>query len=306
VPADDRAAVADVADIAQHVGVVTVHYRGVRDLLEMLSGLSGLPVAVVDNAGELGGLTGLPAGCRVLDSGGNVGFARAANVGAAELDRPALLFANPDSRPSPADVAALLAVLDSRPEVAAVAPAVLDEHGRARGGGGRAPSVLSALAAVLGPLAPRSWRIWTVPDGSPHEVDWLSGACVLVRRSAFVEVGGFDEHYPLYNEDMALGARLRGAGHRLVLDGRVRVAHPSGGSAEGDPSGLWAARGGALGHYVRREVRRGARTTHALLVVAFALRTAACVVTGRRAAAREWATVTRGLVRAELPVLADA
>ncbi len=286
------------------VAVVTVHYRGLDDVAGLVDGLPGLPVVVVDNAGQAAELARLLPGAQVLDAGGNVGFARAANLGAARVTASLLLFANPDSRPHPGQIRELLAVLDARPEVAAVAPAVVDASGAARGGGGRLPSLRSALAVLAGPLAPAAARVWAAPGDVPLEVEWLSGACLLVRREAFLAVGGFDEHYPLYNEDMALGTRLRRAGHTLVLDGRVRVDHPGGGSSTADPAWLWRARGGALGHFVRREVRTAPRLVQWLLVGAFALRAVVCAVTGRRTGAREWATYARGVARAQLPVLA--
>lgn len=287
------------------LALVVVHYRGEADLLELLALLPGHDAVVVDNSPEPARTAALLAGAtgaRHLPSGGNVGFARAANLGARAVTAPYVLFANPDARPGLEQVCALVRLLETDPGLAAVAPAVLDGSGRGRGGGGRQPSVTSALAMLAGPLGRASQRIWTTPRDALQEVEWLSGAVLLVRREAFLAVGGFDEHYPLYNEDMALGARLRAAGHRLALDGRVRVSHPGGGSSSAGPA-LWRTRGGALGHYVLREARRP-RAVQLLLVLSFAVRAAVCALLGRREQAREWATVARAVLGARLPVLA--
>ena len=312
VPREARGTIPTVSSppaLRDRVALVTVHYRGVEDLAALLDGLPQLDALVVDNSGRPGETTDRLSpgpGRRTLDAGGNVGFARGANLGAGAVDQPFVLFANPDSRPGPAHVAALLADLDAHPDVAAVAPAVLDARGAARGGGGRLPSVRGGVAALLGPFAAADDRIWATPGDELREVEWLSGACLLVRRDAFLSVGGFDEHYPLYNEDMSLGARLGAAGHRLLLDGRVRVEHPSGGSSASDPRVLWQARGGALGHFVLREVPRRRRLVQALLAAAFALRSAGRAACGDRTGATEWWTYAVGVLRAELPVLAPA
>jgi GT2 family glycosyltransferase len=74
------------------------------------------------------------------------------------------------------------------------------------------------------------------PDGSTgHEVDWVSGSCMLVRRDAFVQVGGFDPRYFMYWEDADLCRRLRSAGWRVRYRPDARVVHTVGQSSRTAP-----------------------------------------------------------------------
>jgi GT2 family glycosyltransferase len=288
------------------VALVVVAYDSDRDVVALLRRLRPHTAVVVDTGNDPGATASAVSGlAEYVDAGDNIGFARAANLGARHVLERYVLFCNPDAEPTALDVASLRSTLLADPRRAAVAPAVLDARGKARGGGGRRPSPRSALCTLLGPLASPAARIWLVSERARiYETEWLSGACLLIRADVFRHVGGFDERYPLYNEDMALGGRISRAGWRQALDGRVRVRHHSGGSARQASEQLWRWRGGALGHYVLSEAP-APRLTWAILLMSFALRAVAMRVTGRGDPAgwREWVCNAEGLWRAELPVL---
>ena len=148
-----------------------------------------------------------------VESGRNGGFGFGCNVGAARGDAPYVLFLNPDARLAPEDLARLVAVLDAEPDVALVGPRLEEEDGTLIRSQRRFQTAGStwAQALFLHRAIPRAgWanEVVTEPDAyeRPAYPDWVSGACMLVRRDALDAIGGFDEGYFLYGEDMDLCA----------------------------------------------------------------------------------------------------
>jgi N-acetylglucosaminyl-diphospho-decaprenol L-rhamnosyltransferase len=166
----------------------------------------------------------------------NTGFAVAANQGARTAAANVLLFINPDCLVAPGFLDPLLHELGSHPRHAAVAPCVINEDGSPQGNARGDPTMLtglfgrSTLLSRLFPSARLTRRNVMVPVApqerqSAASVDWVSGSCVLVRRNAFDEVGGFDERYFLYWEDADLCRRLRNAGWIIRFRPDARVVH---------------------------------------------------------------------------------
>jgi N-acetylglucosaminyl-diphospho-decaprenol L-rhamnosyltransferase len=153
-----------------------------------------------------------------------------------------LLVCNPDVEVSPGSIATLTAVLDGRTDCGVVGPLIRDAGGRRYPSARRFPSMIDAAGhALLGLFAPdnrftRSYHLADLPRSSgPQEVDWLSGACLLLRRCAFDEVGGFDESYFMYAEDVDLCWRLAGAGWKAAYVPAAEVTHLQGVSTEAHP-----------------------------------------------------------------------
>ena len=236
--------------------LVVVSYRSRQPLSRLLDAVDGVPVVVVDNAAEVDGVSDLiekHAAVRYIDAGSNIGFAAAANLGAAASQADIVIFVNPDCLPSLAVLKDLTRNLCEHPDVAACSPALCDDDGRySRTGGGWAPTVGRCLLQAAGGhiLLRRSGIAVTPRYGEVLEVEWLAGTCLAVRRSAFLAVGGFDERYFLYNEDMALGDRFRRNGMRQILRGDLAAEHVGGGSSVVSPIALWQLRSGSLGRYI--------------------------------------------------------
>ena len=230
------------------VEAIVVSYRsgaGLRRCVDHLLAAGVERVVVVDHAGEdLSGL--LPETNVVVVAQPNLGFGAGVNRGVRETTSPAVLVVNPDAAVTPEVVARGTAVLAGRPDAGAVQGVIRNE---ATGAPERSAGVLLGPAHLLGralglrrllrlPIARRVAgkvpllrdHAERVPEG-PADVEWLAATAVLVRRSAFDAVGGFDESYFLYGEDLDLAHRLRRAGWRLVAVPDRWAVHVSGGSA---------------------------------------------------------------------------
>lgn len=205
------------------VDVVCVEHRTPELAARALAGLRDWPVrsrrVVRVAAAEA---APAPAGVEQLHLLENLGYAAACNRGAARGDGEWLLFLNADCFPSGGDLEVMLALARARPDLAALGPGIRDLDGRVSRGGGVALERLG--------------RVFDRPRSRPgmRDVDWVAGTCMLVRRRAFEDVGGFDERFFLYCEDADLCLRLRRRGWRVCAAGDVRVTHVGGASFASD------------------------------------------------------------------------
>lgn len=233
--------------------LVTYHSRELVD--ELLRSLPGdLAVAVIDNASGADGVQvlvkGRPNG-RYVDGGG-VGFARAANLGARTSRHRFLIFVNPDTRPTIEQLTALADDLATDDTLAAVAATTVSTDGRVElGTGGWEPTLRRACVHASGAYAkfPRAGIYARPRPSEPIELDWLTGACLAVPRQRFVGLGGFDERYFLYNEDMAYGRRLRDGGFAQRLRTDLLVPHSGAGSG-GAKAVMLQMRGASMMSYL--------------------------------------------------------
>lgn len=172
----------------------------------------------------------------------NTGFGRAINVGVAATAGDPMLFLNPDSRIQRGAIEGMWAELEAHSDCAIAGPGVLNDDGSRQGSARGDPDMLTGLFGrstwltrwfggavfarknVLTELEPSAGE-------TSIEVDWVSGACMLVRRDAFSRVGGFDERYFLYWEDADLCKRLRSAGYRTRYCPDAHVVHTVGRSS---------------------------------------------------------------------------
>jgi N-acetylglucosaminyl-diphospho-decaprenol L-rhamnosyltransferase len=251
---------ANLYAVTDELPVVTVTYSPGPHLERFLSSLTvatdrPVTVLVADN----GSTDGAPeaaverySNARLLPTGANLGYGRAVNRGVAEVTRTAasdcefLLIANPDVVWSPGSIDALLEVAGRWPRAGAVGPLIRDPDGSVYPSARHLPSIVrGGMHAVVGPFWKRNpWTAAYRQDReSPSEraVGWLSGSCLLVRRTAFDEIGGFDERYFMYMEDVDLGDRFGKAGWLNVYAPSAEILHDKGHATGRDPARNLAA-----------------------------------------------------------------
>lgn len=225
-----------------HIDVVVVSYNSrdqLRACVEPLAGARGITVIVVDNAstdGSMEALAGLPIMGLSLSSNG--GFAHGCNAGWRRGTSPFVLFLNPDAAIDPESVRRLAEVLERDHRVAVAAPRIVDAGGALDYSLRRFSRVRStfARALFLHRLLPRAtWADEIVRDTSMYEIggpaEWVSGACMLIRRSALEQLDGFDEGYFMYCEDQDICRRVRDEGSLVWYEPSGTCVHEGGASA---------------------------------------------------------------------------
>ena len=224
------------------VDAVVVSYNSrshLRACVAPLASAGGVHVVVVDNASTDGSAeTVADLGVELIRRSENGGFAVGCNEGWRAGDAPFVLFVNPDATIDEASFATLVAVLEREDGVGAVAPRIEGPDGSLAWSQRRFPRLRSAFARALflHRAFPRAgWADDLVRDARAYErpgsPEWVSGACLLVRRAALDAVGGWDEGFFLYGEDVDLCRRLRGAGWDVRFEPGARVVHAEGASA---------------------------------------------------------------------------
>jgi N-acetylglucosaminyl-diphospho-decaprenol L-rhamnosyltransferase len=188
----------------------------------------------------------------VISPGRNVGYGAAANRGLAVLsgrgDAPEwVLVSNPDLVVHPGALAALTSALEEHPAWALVGPRIFTEEGDVYPSVRRFPSFIDAAGhALLALFRPDNRFTKRYNPGTPEgtgtvAAGWISGSCFLARRSALEELGGFDEAYFMYAEDMDLCWRAHAAGWGVGFAGAASVMHIQGVSTARHPMKMMVA-----------------------------------------------------------------
>jgi len=200
------------------------------------------------NDGALKEATKRDSNARLLRMDGNLGYGTAVNRAVAEVtpESEFVVVANPDVQWGPRSIDLLLEAAERWPKAGSLGPLIRDPDGSVYPSARHLPSLIrGGMHAVVGPF----WKSnpWTAEyrqertEPSERPVGWLSGSCLLLRRSAFDEVSGFDERYFMYMEDVDLGDRLGKAGWQNIYVPSAEILHDKGHATGRDPARNLAA-----------------------------------------------------------------
>jgi hypothetical protein len=226
------------------LSIIIVSFNARADLERCLESLHSAPpavsheIVVVDNQSTDGSLEAARRwpGVRVIEAGANLGFATANNIGIRATSGAMLLLLNSDTIVPPGAIDALVSLLDDHPEAAVVGPRLVDSEGRAELSFGRMIGPFNELRQKV--LVRGQARRWSIVSGLVERLtrqaqspDWVSGACLLVRRGDAEAVGLFDERYFMYTEDVDFCAAVRARERMILFAPNVEIVHSRGRSA---------------------------------------------------------------------------
>jgi hypothetical protein len=230
------------------LSVIVVNWN-VRDLLQRAitsvytswGEQSGLEIIVVDNASRDDSVAMLHADfpdVQVIANTENRGFTGGNNQGLAAATGNFLLLLNPDTEVVEDALPRMVAYLKSHPDAGMIGPQLLNPDGSVQSSRRRFPTlpVLFLESTWLEKLAPRKllrhYYAQEQPDNLVQDADWITGAAMLTRHETFAQVGGMDEGFFMYSEELDWCRRIREAGWRVVYFPEARIIHHEGKSSE--------------------------------------------------------------------------
>ncbi len=216
------------------ISIIIVSFNARADLERCLGSLHASvqarswEIIVVDNGSSDGSADAAARspGVQVICNRDNLGFARATNIGIRASHGTNLLLLNSDTVVPSGAIERLLDILDRHPDVAVVGPRLIDAAGKAE----------LSFGGMIGPLNElrQQWRSRADIDRLTRQMqypDWVSGACLLVRRADATAVGLLDERYFMYTEDVDFCAAIRARHRRILFAPEVEIVHVRGRSA---------------------------------------------------------------------------
>ncbi len=236
------------------LSIIIVSYNARSDLECCLASLHDAPpaaaheIVVVDNASTDGSAAAARRSnaVRVVELPANVGFAAGNNVGIRASTGQSILLLNRDTLVPRGALDALLAELHAHPDTAVVGPRLVDGEGRAELSFGRMLTPLNErrqrrLMRGLEADDPRTRAHVETLTRTPQSPDWVSGACLLVRRADAEAVGLLDERFFMYAEDVDFCAAIRARGRQIRFTPLIEIVHLRGRSAASAPAATRAA-----------------------------------------------------------------
>lgn len=164
----------------------------------------------------------------------NIGYVRGNNLGARQATGRLLMLLNPDTEVLPGSLERLVEVLESDASIGVVGPHTLNSDGSHQPSRHRFPTVWTGVfeSTWLEAYAPKrlmtQFRVTDMPNEGTYPVGWVRGSCLLTYRALWNELGGFDERYVMYSEELDYCKRVHDKGWQIYYVGDARIIHHSG------------------------------------------------------------------------------
>ncbi len=174
----------------------------------------------------------------VLAQTENIGYTRGNNLGLRTAQGRYLLLLNPDTEIVGDALPCMVAYLDAHPEVGIVGPYTHNSDGSFQSTRRRFPTLATAFfeSTWLQAFAPKSlldrYYVHDAPPDQTLEVDWVQGSALLARREVYAQIGGLDEGYTMYSEELDWCKRAKHAGWRVVYLAEAHIIHHGGKSSD--------------------------------------------------------------------------
>jgi len=234
------------------IDIIIVNYNSADYLLKCLEsiyadlGKMTVNVTIIDNSFQKNRvqIADIYPQVAIIQNPSNVGFAAAINQGIKKSNSKYLLFLNPDTKIESGFFHPMINYMETHLDTGILGPRILDTDGTVQGSARAFPNALTALYGRSSPLTryfpnnPVSRaNIMTIGINgkAPMEVNWVSGACMMVRRQAIEEVGPMDEHFFMYWEDADLCKRMWEKGWKVIYLPEVSLYHHIGKSSDSRP-----------------------------------------------------------------------
>src|SRR6187397_166713 len=229
------------------LSVIIVSYNSMRVLEDCLFSIQKAmqiidsEIIIVDNNSKDGikeGLSSKFPGVKFIFNNENLGFAKACNQGSKNSSGDHILFLNPDTVLPGTCLSECITFFKTHPDAGAVGVRMLDDKGKFLKESKRGlPSPSASFYKLFGLTAifPGSKKIAKyyqghLPENENNPVEILSGAFMMIKRSVFEKVNGFDERFFMYGEDIDLSLRISQLGYKNYYLGKITVTHIKGGS----------------------------------------------------------------------------
>ena len=174
----------------------------------------------------------------VLPQKENLGFTRGNNIGLAQAQAPYLLLLNPDTELGDDALFQMLDYMNQHPDVGILGPHTLNTDGSHQSTRRRFPNLATGLfeSTWLSAYAPASvethYKMLDTEDDAILETDWVQGSAMMARRELYAAIGGLDEGFVMYSEELDWCKRAKAAGWKVVYHGQALITHHGGKSSQ--------------------------------------------------------------------------